>query len=747
MKKLFSPYKKPEYYPKKGEHPRVLFNKESLKSIRANLTAEENRHAYAEYLRLSELPCDGTLPPPREKTYNMDYSVLAAIEAKAFRYALTGEKHYGCSALSSIKNYLSSVVITEDIPDSCRAYGYIMYITACVYDWCYDLLTGDDCEALVYACQTLLAPHFEVGFPPTKQGAVTGHGTEAQLTRDWLSLGIAAYDEYPDIYELSAGRLFEQFRPVGEFYLASGSHWQGSSYGPYRYHFMLYTQALMAGIGKPDFYSPALAQPALTFINYIRPDGEALRVGDDFNELSKSYNLRFYYNSLFLAAAIYKNPVVKGFAKQGLKDFSLFQNENNSLSAVAVLILNDPDTQCKPLSELPTYIYNGSPLGSIISRTKWNDENAVMTYMKIGEAYSANHEHKDAGTFQIFYKGILASDSGIYDGYGSPHDFHYNKQTVAANSLLIFNPNMPDASEWNYCGGQTIAGSSVDEKDTLEEWLSESTSRQAKIIGNGCDEKFAYLAGDLTCAYDSQTAQSVIRHMFSAHTQSSDYPLVFAVYDSVTAVEPSYKKTFLLHTQAQPQLDGTTASLANNGGRLVVQSLLSATEYTAVGGEGQEFVAAGINYPPNKTAHELSVRSTDGKNSCAAEAGWGRIEISPKGENKTDELLTVMYVTDESNTEPIIRAQDISTQTVAAAEIFNTVIAFSRDRNNMNLRLEVRGEGELNYYILGIECGKWEVEADGKTIGTFAVDEKRLLHFSAGGGIVSLKRSEGEDFE
>lgn len=115
--------------------------------------------------------------------------------------------------------------------------------------------------------------------------------------------------------------------------------------------------------------------------------------------------------------------------------------------------------------------------------------------------------------------------------------------------------------------------------------------------------------------------------------------------------------------------------------------------------------------PSNKAAHELSVRNTDGK-----------------------------------NTEPIILAQDISTQTVAAAEIFNTVIAFSRDRNNVSLIFETVGEGELNYYILGIDCGIWEVKIDGKTTGTYAVDEKRLLHFSACAGFVSLKRSE-ENFE
>ena len=76
--------------------------------------------------------------------------------------------------------------------------------------------------------------YFEMGYPPSKQAAISGHGAEAQLLRDLLSLGIATYDERPDIYEFCAGRIFDEYVPAYDFMFAGGYHPQGPAYGSYR---------------------------------------------------------------------------------------------------------------------------------------------------------------------------------------------------------------------------------------------------------------------------------------------------------------------------------------------------------------------------------------------------------------------------------------------------------------------------------------------------------------------------------
>ena len=79
----------------------------------------------------------------------------------------------------------------------------------------------------------------------------------------------------------------------------------------------------------------------------------------------------------------------------------------------------------------------------------------VMALMKIGGLWTANHHHMDFGHFQLYYRGILASDSGAYIHYGSPHDMSYNKQTVAHNCITIFRPGERNGKADN-CGGQLM---------------------------------------------------------------------------------------------------------------------------------------------------------------------------------------------------------------------------------------------------------------------------------------------------
>ena len=79
----------------------------------------------------------------------------------------------------------------------------------------------------------------------------------------------------------------------------------------------------------------------------------------------------------------------------------------------------------------------------MVARTGW-DQDAVIAEMKVNEYNFANHQHLDAGAFQIYYQGALAIDSGLYSGssgqYGSPHCQNYYWRTIAHNSLLVYDP-------------------------------------------------------------------------------------------------------------------------------------------------------------------------------------------------------------------------------------------------------------------------------------------------------------------
>ena len=90
--------------------------------------------------------------------------------------------------------------------------------------------------------------------------------------------------------------------------------------------------------------------------------------------------------------------------------------------------------------DLPLSRYFGPPFGWMVARTGWG-EDAVIAEMKVNEYNFVNHQHLDAGAFQIYYQGALAIDSGLYSGssgqYGSPHCQNYYWRTIAHNSLLV----------------------------------------------------------------------------------------------------------------------------------------------------------------------------------------------------------------------------------------------------------------------------------------------------------------------
>src|SRR5690606_10361878 len=110
------------------------------------------------------------------------------IRAKAFRYLLGDGLNYGQQAVELFDSFIR----TFNSRDT-RTIGSMLLTGAMVYDWCYDLLTPNqraDWQRLFFQH----AQNMEIGFPPTAQGAVSGHGAEDQVLRDQLAWAIAVYN-------------------------------------------------------------------------------------------------------------------------------------------------------------------------------------------------------------------------------------------------------------------------------------------------------------------------------------------------------------------------------------------------------------------------------------------------------------------------------------------------------------------------------------------------------------------------
>lgn len=173
-----------------------------------------------------------------------------------------------------------------DRRDACRETGRAMVTGAIVYDWFHAHLTSADKEA--YRAELVrLAKTLECHYPPTGQGSVTGHSSEAMIMRDMLSAGIAMYDEFPEMYDHAAARFFREHLPARDWLYDGHAYHQGDSYGPYRFGWDTFPLWIFDRLGAGNVYNPAQAQVPYYYIYATRPDGQRLRGGDTFGSAPK----------------------------------------------------------------------------------------------------------------------------------------------------------------------------------------------------------------------------------------------------------------------------------------------------------------------------------------------------------------------------------------------------------------------------------------------------------------------------
>ncbi len=758
----------PALYPNEGEHPRLNVTDYMLDDIKEYLKTDEGKMLYAKLLKLANNKFDGVLDAAKNHTsgrvgfHNVNEEGLAIIEARAFLYLLTGDEEWGYKAILAMKNFFKTSDIRWIYSDQCREFGRIILCGAEVYDWCYDLLTEDDKNQFIIAITDICSgtaegtsyeglcksgdAYMEVGYPPSKQSSVAGHGSEAQILRDYLAVAIAIFDENPSWYEYVGARVYNDYVKTRNYYYQSGTYQQGIYYAAFRHNADLWSAWLLLCATGESPYVEEMKDVVTSFYALEAPDGTFLGTGDGarYSVIRKDMP-----KDALLAGALFGNTNLRSSVLDYWDNFSSNVGDTLEISYVNIIYLSSAyynktgTTEGTPLHENEAPItYNSYPVGQMITRSEWNNENAPMVFMKIGERHTANHEHGDAGSFQIFYKGLYSGESGVYDSYASVHWRYYHQATVAHNSLLVFNP---DEAEYQLNGSSVEASTnlakvfytgsqrSIGETASLNSWLYSSEYDTGKVTGaeyafkaDGSSD-YAYLAGDITDAYTQEQASYVGRRMFTLYTDSEDYPMYFIVYDAINAASESFVKKFLLHTSTEPVIDeeNKTVTLTDNDGRLVLHSLLGGDKFEAVGGEGKNYLINGIQCAVSSTGNDKR---------------WGRVEISNTG-SELGEFLSLMYVTDATNDEKLEHTL-IDTELLTGVQINDQIIVFSKNTepNADELVFNTEGIGLNRYFVTGLCPGTWHIEVDGvKVAQRVASSESGLISFYAPAGEVHVK--------
>ena len=613
---IISPYNKPHICPP-SEHPRLMVREKDIERVKENMALPECRFSVSVWQELCEKKIECIGATPDFGTY--DLSEYLAVEAKALRALLSKNESDAREAIDDAIFLLERSEFDKGIMKA-RWSGHLIFVCAEVYDWCYGYLTADERTFIISKCEEMAEKYFEMGYPPAKQAAISGHGGEAQLLRDLLSLGIAAYDERPDIYDFCAGRIIDEYVPAYDFMFAGGFHHQGPTYGSYRYTCLLWSALLFYAMSGEKIFTSKLDDLAESFLYLTRADGQTLRLGDDTYEYKAPYlrNAPFTVPMFFAAAYTgreeYYNVFERGYdrefllpSKCGIDYYQDGAFGEGLFSSVAHLLFNGLTPAVEEKERKP-YRYFGYPNGI----TLWNDGERLVL-MKMGELWGSNHDHLDTGCFQIYCGGALTSDSGVYDSYHTPHRMNYTIRTCAHNCLTVHDPEKPLYGEWKdgaaYDGGtrRPVAGR---EPKTLEAW--QENYKMATVLSHSESNSLCEIVGDMTEAY-SHTCNGVIRKMRWEPGRGS-YG-VMTVEDKVETKCDKFIPTFHIHCLTEPQMDGKDIVIDNGKYRLVCRVLAPENaNVEIIGGEGREFLVDGTNY-------DTSVKET-------TEYGWGQILVT-----------------------------------------------------------------------------------------------------------------------
>ena len=751
-------FMKTPVYPPANEHPRVLFRKGDIPRILSNMETEQNAEAKSEFERfLSE---DVDMDSGEYTVRNM-----MRIEARAFDYAIHGNKENGIIAKNAIIGFFQNNSLSGQAADAItRKAGHAIYTAAEVYDWCFDLLTPAERTELISQC-TALASGMEMGWPPQNQGAQTGHGAEAQLLRDFMSLAIAAYDERPDLWDFIGGRYYEEYVPTFNFWRTT--MYQGSSYGDYRQMWSSWSYLLIKGMGGEVPIDPdTLADAMLWNIYYRRPDGQMIRDGDGTHEGDIMWS---YWDmkppAMLNAAMLTKNRILKRETARQKRNMVYSSNSNEYGDEIPFLIFNDPEVEpAKDYSDLPLSKYFESPYGIMVARTSWEDgveSPTVVARMKVGEYQTNNHQHLDAGEFQIYYKGILACDSGVYQGlkndkseggttYGSAHMNQYMSKTIAHNCMLVFDPNEGDVSSTARAtindGGQRAVHNGGEFGFSPDDPEAEADVHVARVEGyeidpaNKMEPDYSYLKGNLTNAYSDKITDYKRSFMF-LNLKNEKVPAAMIVFDKIDSSNASFKKTWLLHGLEEPVIEGKRAVFSRTyhskvyeygyNGKLTLDSLLpAASEIKKVGGEDGFSNVNGYDY----TGYP--------KNSQVDEGSTWRVEVSPANASKGDYFLNVMQVSDNDKSE-YLPVSLIESNLFYGVKISNRAVLFSKsgERESGGFSFETEGSGELQYTVCDVAAGTYSVKSNDKTQIIAVSEDGGVLAFTGSAGKITVEKS------
>ncbi len=553
------------------EHPRVFLSSQTLPAIRGNLELPENREVWE---KAQQTAAQIITPQIRDAEISTcDPTFEKYIQVRAFVALMRGDRKLAGETAAAFRDYLSQIWY-DNMTDVTRAIGHTILTASLIYDWCFDALTPEERAAMAEKMLEL-AERTEIGYPPFKQDVVNGHGNEMQFTRDLIAMGIALYGENPLPYRYCTYRFFEEIVPMHRFEYRSLWHNQGMAYGVVRFSGDVIAALLYERMNDVQAFPDYVKKLPYSWFYLRLPDGTMFRDGDDFYMTNQRGLYSSNYESTFLSAAYSADPVLKGESQRQGIDTWKFNHP------VQFLLFNDPILPAQPdYSHLPLTRLMPPPYPAMAARTGWTmgaDSRDVLVFLKGANYQSVGHQHLDAGSFQLYYRGLQAVDLGIYLQFGTPYDRNFNKRSIAHNVLLAYDPDEDwgwlanDGGQQYFCGWPSGKSPS-----SLQEMLEKSKNGAMLAADFGPDRQrpfYSFFKNDLAAAYTKKISRYVRSFVF-LHTGRPGQPAALVVFDRVRTSGDAVRTWFQFNTLSAPERRERTFVSRYGAGQLTTRLLL-----------------------------------------------------------------------------------------------------------------------------------------------------------------------------
>lgn len=730
-------YPLPPYNPPANVHPRVYISEEDIPRITANLN-EPILAPHKEYLRNQARYTVNSV-----MNGSFDSSTPARIRARALWW-ITGNAGEGETAYNFARDtirYALEYLTTAEYPnvgDITRQTGDAMEMGAVIYDWMYDLLTEEEKHLFIATLKSLA--NSKEGDYPIVGNLVYGHNCEKEIFRDLLSVGIAIYDEDPEVWNLAAGAYFADMVSTRHLYNAAGNHPSGDAYGGWRLTCELMSEMLLRNLDIPleERVGKDIWNVPMRWIYSRKPTGGVFREGDTSTPKYFEYQLNRTPELIAAIANMYpdapNNDIIYG--EWRMNEALLPSHNKVDMFHIALLWDKDNPNEVSLGTDLPLSYASGYPLSQVYARTSWQrglDAPTAMAFMQLRETMVDVHTHPDLGQFQIYYKGTLANDSTgpqSAGGWLTTMDANWARRSIAHNVITVKDPEEVffdnyyyevDWKDWNVLsndGGQNIElwyGTKDMKSDEDFYAYGDLTTKEGLYIGpNKKTPEFSYGKTDLTNVYGGRrvnkdtgkllredigfanVAGTVVKqpdivgpddlyhNQYVVIPKISDYKRSMVFID---LFDEDYPAAFVVFDK----VDSANADFEKNFllhmlEEPVVNGNTTVVRRTLQGHNGKMVMKTLLPANPDIEIIGGAGKSTyvDGKNygdvtdSEREEGGW-RIEVSPSAAAKNDLFLHAMYVTDNDRNLPELPMTKLETDKFVGVTVKDRVVMFSKD--------------------------------------------------------------------